>query len=281
MRHAARAVASLDQPLGEREGAALADVVADTAAQEPTEEIHVSLRREALHRALTTLPAEERRVIGLSGDLTVPGRAIGVTLFAHGSGSSRFSPRNRLVADELNRRGIATLLFDLLSPDEEAYRANVFDVGLLAGRLEQTTGWLLEQPPASGLAPCYFGASTGAAAALAAAAQLGPVVRAVVSRGGRPDLAGMELPRVDSPALLIVGGDDVAVLELNRRALAELACERKLTFVRGATHLFEERGTLERVAELAGEWLAGHLDEGSLRAPVRSEVVFVDPVGTR
>ena len=127
---------------------------------------------------------------GLAGDLTVPGRASGVTLFAHGSGSSRFSPRNRLVADELNRRGVATLLFDLLSPDEEAYRANVFDVGLLAGRLEETTRWLLKQPAASGLAPCYFGASTGAAAALAAAAQLGSVVRAVVSRGGRPDLAG-------------------------------------------------------------------------------------------
>lgn len=218
---------------------------------------------------------------GLSGDLTVPGGASGVTLFAHGSGSSRFSPRNRLVAGELNRRGIATLLFDLLSPDEEARRANVFDVELLAGRLEQTTRWLLEQPPARGLVPCYFGASTGAAAALAAAAQLGSAVRAVVSRGGRPDLAGMELPRVDSPTLLIVGGDDVAVLELNRRALAELTCERRLAIVRGATHLFEERGTLERVAELAGDWLADHLGEGSLRAPVRSEVVFVDPVGTR
>lgn len=218
---------------------------------------------------------------GLSGDLTVPGRAIGVALFAHGSGSSRFSPRNRFVADELNRRAIATLLFDLLSPDEEAHRANVFDVGLLAGRLEQTTRWLLEQPPAGGLVPCYFGASTGAAAALAAAAQLGSVVRAVVSRGGRPDLAGTQLPRVHSPTLLIVGGDDVAVLDLNRRALAELTCERRLAIIRGASHLFAELGTLERVAELAGDWLAGHLAERPMQTTVRSEVEFMDPVYTR
>lgn len=218
---------------------------------------------------------------GLSGDLAVPGGATGVTLFAHGSGSSRFSPRNRFVADELNRRGIATLLFDLLTRDEEAYRENVFDVELLGDRLEHTTRWLLEQPLASGLVPCYFGASTGAAAALAAAAQLGSVVRAVVSRGGRPDLAGTQLPRVDSPTLLIVGGDDGAVLELNRRALAELTCERKLAIIRGASHLFEEPGTLERVAELAGDWLSSHLAERPMQATRRSEVEFIDPVYTR
>lgn len=218
---------------------------------------------------------------GLSGDLAVPGGATGVTLFAHGSGSSRFSPRNRFVADELNRRGIATLLFDLLTRDEEASRENVFDVELLGDRLEHTTRWLLEQPLARGLVPCYFGASTGAAAALAAAAQLGSVVRAVVSRGGRPDLAGTQLPRVDSPTLLIVGGDDGAVLELNRRALAELTCERKLAIIRGASHLFEEPGTLERVAELAGDWLASHLAERPMQATRRSEVEFIDPVYTR
>ena len=218
---------------------------------------------------------------GLSGDLAVPGGATGVTLFAHGSGSSRFSPRNRFVADELNRRGIATLLFDLLTRDEEAYRENVFDVELLGDRLEHTTRWLLEQPLARGLVPCYFGASTGAAAALAAAAQLGSVVRAVVSRGGRPDLAGTQLPRVDSPTLLIVGGDDGAVLELNRRALAELTCERKLAIIRGASHLFEEPGTLERVAEHAGDWLASHLAERPMQATRRSEVEFIDPVYTR
>lgn len=216
---------------------------------------------------------------GLVGDLVTPRDAIGVTLFAHGSGSSRRSPRNRFVAGELNRRGIATLLFDLLAPDEEALRANVFDVELLGSRLVGTTHWLLAQPRVAGLAPCFFGASTGAAAALAAAAQLGPAVRAVVSRGGRPDLAGAELPHVESPTLLIVGGDDLAVLELNRRALAELRCERELAIVRGATHLFEEPGTLERAAQLAGDWLAEHLRQPARPATGSVSVEIVDPVG--
>jgi putative phosphoribosyl transferase len=192
---------------------------------------------------------------GLHGDLAVPQGAIGVTLFAHGSGSSRFSPRNRRVAAELNRRGLATFLFDLLTPDEEPRQANVFDVELLGDRLEQTTRWLLEHPLAEGLAPSYFGASTGAAAALAAAESLGAVVRAVVSRGGRPDLAGHRLPLVVSPTLLVVGSLDETVLELNRQALAQLTCERQLEVVQGAGHLFEEPGTLERVAELAADWL--------------------------
>ncbi len=196
---------------------------------------------------------------GLYGDLAVPPNAAGVTIFAHGSGSSRFSPRNRLVADALNRRGIATFLFDLLTPAEEPRRTSVFDVELLGDRLEQTTRWLLEQPLAEGLAPCFFGASTGAAAAVVAAAQLGSTVRAVVSRGGRPDLAGTQLPRVESPTLLIVGEDDPVVLDLNRRALAALTCDARLVIVRGAGHLFEEPGTLERVSELAGDWLGGHL----------------------
>ncbi len=217
---------------------------------------------------------------GLSGNLVVPPRAIGVTLFAHGSGSSRFSPRNRYVAEELNRRRIATLLFDLLTPEEEADRANVFDVELLGDRLVQTTKWLLEQRAAEALPPCFFGASTGAAAAVAAAAQLGSAVHAVVSRGGRPDLAYTHLARVASPTLLIVGGNDEVVLELNRRALAELTCERRLAIVRGAGHLFEEPGTLERVAVLAGDWLSGHLAVRDVRATTRSEVEIVDPVDT-
>ena len=215
---------------------------------------------------------------GLVGDLSVPEGATGVTVFAHGSGSSRLSPRNRLVAGELQRRGIATLLFDLLTPAEEENRANVFDVELLGDRLLQTTNWLVEQPAAHGLQPCFFGASTGAAAALAAAAQLGSSVRAVVSRGGRPDLAEPHLARVSSPTLLIVGGRDDVVLELNRRALAALTCERRLAIVRGATHLFPEAGALEAVSALAGEWLAGHLGDRTAGAARSGEVVAVDPV---
>jgi putative phosphoribosyl transferase len=196
---------------------------------------------------------------GLVGDLVVPPGPVGVTVFAHGSGSSRLSPRNRLVAGELNARGIATFLFDLLTPVEELDRTNVFDVDLLGERLVETTRWLVLQPPATGLRPCFFGASTGAAAALVAAARLGTSVGAVVSRGGRPDLAGPRLARVTAPTLLIVGGDDEVVLELNRRALATLTCERRLAVVGGASHLFQEPGTLERVAALAGDWLESHL----------------------
>ena len=225
-----------------------------------------------LHAAIPVGP-------GLYGDLAVPTGAVGVTIFAHGSGSSRFSPRNRLVADALNRRGIATLLFDLLTPAEEPLRSSVFDVDLLGGRLEQTTLWLLEHPLADALAPCYFGASTGAAAALVAAARLGPVVRAVVSRGGRPDLAGASLPQVQSPTLLVVGGDDRAVAEFNRQALAELACEARLAIVRGAGHLFEEPGALERVAGLAGDWFAGHLAGAAAARETAGgiDVEIVDP----
>ena len=192
---------------------------------------------------------------GLHGDLAVPEGATAVVLFAHGSGSGRFSPRNRRVAAELNRRGLATFLFDLLTPEEEPQSSSVFDVELLGDRLEQTTRWLLEHPLAEGLAPSYFGASTGAAAALVAAASLGDAVRAVVSRGGRPDLAGVGLPKVMSPTLLVVGGLDRLVLELNEWAFAQLTCERQLEVVPGAGHLFEEPGALERVAELAGDWL--------------------------
>jgi putative phosphoribosyl transferase len=218
---------------------------------------------------------------GLPGDLAVPAAAAAVTLFAHGSGSSRLSPRNRFVAGELNRRRIATLLFDLLTPDEEADRANVFDVDLLGERLLETTRWLVEQPPARGLQPCFFGASTGAAAALAAAAELGPAVRAVVSRGGRPDLAERHLGRVRSPTLLIVGGDDRVVLELNRSALTALPCEKRLAIVRRAGHLFQEPGALERVALLAGDWLVEHLGGDHVEGGAAVEVEVVDPLLVR
>lgn len=215
---------------------------------------------------------------GLVGDLVVPGDAIGVTIFAHGSGSSRLSPRNRFVAEELNRRGIATLLLDLLTAAEELDRANVFDVDLLGERLAGTTRWLLGRPEVEGLGPSYFGASTGAAAALTAAAELGAGLRAVVSRGGRPDLADAVLPEVRAPTLLVVGGDDVTVLELNRRAFERLSCPRRLVVVRGATHLFEEPGALERVAELAGDWITRCLG-GRLPQPpgAAAEVVAVEP----
>jgi putative phosphoribosyl transferase len=217
---------------------------------------------------------------GLSGDLAVPATAAGVAIFAHGSGSSRFSPRNRFVAAELHRRGIATLLFDLLTPDEESDRANVFDVALLGGRLVQATRWVLEQPPVRGLCPGFFGASTGAAAALLAAAELGPLVCALVSRGGRPDLAAPRLAQVQAPTLLIVGSRDEVVLELNRQAFARLTCERRLAVVQGASHLFEEPGTLERVAELAGDWLAVHLAGAPARATAASAVELVDPLSS-
>lgn len=190
----------------------------------------------------------------LEGTLSTPSGADGVVLFAHGSGSGRHSPRNRFVATELNRRGLGTLLFDLLTPDEEHDRANVFDVGLLGGRLVEVTRWLAGRAGWLG----YFGASTGAAAALWAASELGGDIAAVVSRGGRPDLAGPRLARVQAPTLLIVGGRDEQVLELNRAAAASLGGPSEVVVVPGATHLFEERGALRSVAELAGDWFLQH-----------------------
>ncbi|MFD3923553.1 phosphoribosyltransferase family protein [Streptomyces sp. NPDC058595] len=195
----------------------------------------------------------------LRGRLTVPEGAAGVVVFAHGSGSSRHSPRNRFVAAGLNRAGLGTLLFDLLTEEEEADRANVFDTGLLAGRLTDATGWLREQPECEGLAVGYFGASTGAGAALWSAAEPDARIAAVVSRGGRPDLAGPRLPEVSAPTLLIVGGDDLQVIDLNRAAQSRLHCENRLAVVPGATHLFEESGALERVTELAGDWFTDHM----------------------
>jgi pimeloyl-ACP methyl ester carboxylesterase len=204
----------------------------------------------------------------LEGDLVVPESALGVVLFAHGSGSSRHSPRNRLVAETLNQWAIGTLLLDLLTPaEEEADRltgAHRFDIDLLARRLVAALDWLRDV--ASGSPPTgLFGASTGAAAALVAAAERPDDVAAVVSRGGRPDLAGAALWRVRAPTLLIVGGRDEVVLELNRQALALLSAEEELVVVPGATHLFEEPGALETVAELAADWFRLHFgdDDGA------------------
>ncbi|MEU2677419.1 phosphoribosyltransferase family protein [Streptomyces sp. NPDC007107] len=214
-----------------------------------------------LARASTgTATAEEVEVdaggVPLAGDLVLPGDAGAVVVFAHGSGSSRLSPRNRAVAGVLNRAGLGTLLFDLLTPGEEVYRANVFDIGLLAGRLADTTAWLRRRVP---LPVGSFGASTGAAAALRAAAATDSGVGAVVSRGGRPDLAGADLSGVRAPTLLVVGGADTTVIDLNRQAQAALHCENRLEIVPGATHLFEEPGALDRVAELARDWFTTHL----------------------
>ncbi|KMO97768.1 phosphoribosyltransferase family protein [Streptomyces roseus] len=203
--------------------------------------------------------AVEAPDLRLPGELTLPPGAGAVVVFAHGSGSSRRSPRNRRVAADLNRAGLGTLLFDLLTPAEEADRSNVFDVDALAARLAAATAWLGTRTP---LPPAYFGASTGAAAALAAAAEPDSPVYAVVSRGGRPDLAGSRLAEVRAPTLLIVGSQDRQVLALNREARARLRCESRLEVVEGATHLFEEPGALHRVSALAEEWFTTHLSPG-------------------
>ncbi|MEA2243250.1 MAG: putative phosphoribosyl transferase [Solirubrobacteraceae bacterium] len=206
------------------------------------------------------IPAGDVR---LAGDLTLPAGARGVVVFAHGSGSGRFSPRNRAVAGVLAASGLATLLMDLLTEQEEALDLRTrhlrFDIGLLAGRVVATVDWLASEPMTSALPAGTFGASTGAAAALIAAAERPERVRAVVSRGGRPDLAGDALRRVRAPTLLIVGGNDPEVLRLNEQALARLAGEARLEIVPGAGHLFEEPGALELVALLARDWFVRHL----------------------
>jgi putative phosphoribosyl transferase len=191
----------------------------------------------------------------LPAGLTFPSNPVGCVVFAHGSGSTRRSPRNVSVAASLNRAGMATMLFDLLTPEEEADRGNVFDVELLASRLVAATKWLVDYPPARGLPVAYFGASTGAAAALRAASKLGDRISAVVSRGGRPDLAWNSLRDVRAPTLLVVGSADTVVVELNEAAAAQLRCPHQLELISGATHLFEEPGALAQVAALAGAWL--------------------------
>jgi len=199
----------------------------------------------------------------------VPAGAPGVVLFAHGSGSSRHSPRNRYVAGVLRAAGLATLLVDLLTADEEEIDLETqrlrFDIGLLADRLVGATDWLAQNPDTRDLTIGYFGASTGAAAALVAAAERPDAVGAIVSRGGRPDLAGAALARVRAPTLLIVGGNDVPVIGMNQEAMAQLHVENKLEIVPGATHLFEEPGALEEVARLAREWFERYLS-GQQRA---------------
>lgn len=197
--------------------------------------------------------------VRLPGDLTTADDAAGIVVFAHGSGSSRHSPRNRAVATYLNHAGLGTLLFDLLTRDEETDRSRVFDIPLLADRLLGVIRWLRNQPQASDLAIGCFGASTGAGAALWAAAEPDSGIAAVVSRGGRPDLAATRLRHVTAPTLLIVGGDDREVLVLNRDAYERLPCTKHLTVVPGATHLFEEPGTLDVVADQAARWFTTHL----------------------
>jgi putative phosphoribosyl transferase len=208
--------------------------------------------------------------VTLEGNLGLPVGARGIVLFAHGSGSSRHSTRNRYVARLLNEANLATLLIDLLTPDEEKIDQRTahlrFDIGLLAGRLIGATDWLTQYPDTRDLRVGYFGASTGAAAALVAAVERPQAVGAVVSRGGRPDLAGSALPRVKAPTLLIVGGNDTQVIELNWAALAQLRCEKRLAIIPGATHLFEEPGALDEVARLAREWFETHLQPAEARA---------------
>jgi putative phosphoribosyl transferase len=201
--------------------------------------------------------------VSLDGDLALPEGATGLVVFAHGSGSSRLSPRNRMVAAALQDAGLGTLLFDLLTAEEEAVDLRTtrlrFDIPMLARRLVAVSDWLAEQRETAGPLVGYFGASTGAGAALIAAAERPERVRAVVSRGGRPDLAADALPRVQAPTLLIVGGEDHVVIEMNRDALARMSAPASLEVVPGATHLFEEPGALDRVAALAREWFREHL----------------------
>jgi len=199
--------------------------------------------------------------VQLGGFLAVPDKASGLVLFAHGSGSSRFSRRNAFVAEELQAAGLGTLLFDLLTESESTSRANVFDIPLLAGRLQAAAQWARGEVP--GLVLGYFGASTGAAAALVAAAAEGDQIGAVVSRGGRPDLAGAALPKVTAPTLLIVGGNDEPVIGLNQVALGMLRCQKRLDIVPGASHLFEEGDTLRQAAQLARAWFVEFLARSS------------------
>jgi dienelactone hydrolase len=217
------------------------------------------MARAALDRAVV-IPVSTQQI---EADLHVPARATGLIVFAHGSGSSRFSSRNRSVADYLHGRGLGTLLLDLLTREEEAIdvytRQYRFDIGRLGARVVLATDWIQSRDDLKTLPTGYFGASTGAAAALLAAAERPAAVGAVVSRGGRPDLAGAALPGVVAPTLLIVGGNDEPVIELNREAMAHMTTHVELAIVPGATHLFEEPGTLEQVEQLAADWFLGYL----------------------
>jgi putative phosphoribosyl transferase len=219
---------------------------------------------QTVEERLVQVPAGS---VTLEGNLSLPEEARAIVLFAHGSGSSRHSPRNRYVARVLNEAKLATLLIDLLTLDEEVVDARTaqlrFDIELLAERLVGATDWLAQDPDTKQLRIGYFGASTGAAAALVVVAVRSDLVGAVVSRGGRPDLAGAALMHVRAPTLLIVGGNDTQVIQLNREALAQMRCEKQLVIVPGATHLFEERGALDEAARLARDWFQRHLIPGA------------------
>lgn len=220
---------------------------------------HSRAETEAVHdrrEHLVRIPVEG---VTLEGALAIPAGAEGVVLFSHGSGSSRHSPRNNFVAGVLRAAGVGALLFDLLTEKEDEIYETRFDIDLLTRRLIAATRWLTQQPYARELSVGYFGSSVGAASALRAAAELGPMIGAVVSRGGRPDLAERALPHVQSPTLLIVGGDDPLVIDLNRQAYDRMKAERELKIIPGATHLFEEPGALEEVARLAADWFQRRL----------------------
>lgn len=195
----------------------------------------------------------------LEGFLAIPNKAKSIVIFAHGSGSSRFSPRNSYVAKVLQEKNLATLLFDLLTREEDMLYENRFNIDLLAQRLADTTKWVKDYPDTKDMSIGYFGASTGAAAALQASVMVGPEVKAIVSRGGRPDLVMQYLPKVNAPTLLIVGEKDEIVIELNKQAFRDILAEKRLVIVPNASHLFEEPGTLEEVARLATEWFIKHL----------------------
>ena len=211
-----------------------------------------------------TDPVEKTRIVqigprNLEGFLALPAGPAGLVIFAHGSGSSRFSPRNGYVAERLQDHGLGTLLFDLLTPEEASDRANVFDIPLLGRRVAEAVGWARADNAVHRLPVGIFGSSTGAAAALVAAAEMPGDIAAVVSRGGRPDMAGEFLANVRAPTLLIVGGADYGVIELNEQAFGILRCEKRLDLIEGATHLFEERGALDQVVERAAQWFETHL----------------------
>ena len=218
----------------------------------------ISMMDDKGHQIVDQPITVKKEGLALDGFLGIPPSAVGVVLFAHGSGSGRFSPRNNFVARHLQQGRVATLLIDLLTPDEAEDRRNVFDIDLLADRVLLAKAWLEQDARTKGLGIGYFGASTGAGAALQAAARNPSSIRAVVSRGGRPDLAEPYLPSVTAPTLLIVGGDDGPVIEMNRVAYRLLVCPKRLVIVPGATHLFEEPGTLEQVAEHALIWFQQH-----------------------
>jgi dienelactone hydrolase len=228
--------------------------------------------RESDNERLVSVIADSVR---LQGELIIPAQARGIVLFAHGSGSSRRSPRNRYVATVLHRSGLATLLLDLLTEREEIIDTQTrhlrFDIGLLAARLVGATDWLLQNPMTQHLQVGYFGASTGSAAALIAATERPDAVKAIVSRGGRPDLAGSALARIRVPTLLIVGGDDLPVLAIHQEVMKHFSAEKRLEVIPGATHLFEEPGALERVAELASQWFKRYLSTQDNKPPRSSK----------